>query len=389
MAELPGSDQQDPQILARLNELERLEHEWSGNLGHWHWEYQTNTVTFNPLKIQALGYELNEVPDPIGFQFFTNKIHPADYQRVMDNMLAHISGTSDAYEVEYRIQAKNGTWKWFYDRGVITGRDSKGKPKGIAGIVFDVSQRKNLEEELRLRNLELATANATKDRLFSIIAHDLRGPIGSMPLLLTELEGNTFSPEEKVLALAELRASAQQTYTLLENLLSWSLLQSGSTRPVPASLNVAALIQSIIQLLHPQASHKEITLSVSAPDELQIWADEKMISTVLRNLVSNAIKFTPRQGSVTVTVVSESDQAFFCVQDTGQGMDNSRLATLFSPSQKASSPGTEGEPGTGLGLILCQEMVKQNGGELSATSGLGHGSQFRFSLPLEKNLFFY
>ena len=100
-----------------------LEYAWSGNLGHWYWNIKTNTVTFNPLKVTALGYDRDEIPDQVSYQFFTDKIHPEDYQKTMDAMMAHLYGKAGVYEVEYRIRAKNGEYRWYYDRGRITQYD--------------------------------------------------------------------------------------------------------------------------------------------------------------------------------------------------------------------------------------------------------------------------
>lgn len=130
----------------RKNQM-NIEFPWAGNLGQWSWRIQDNTVVHNDKKIQQLGYEKEEVGD-IGFEFFTDKLHPDDYQRVMDNMRAHLYGKSDAYEVEYRIMHKEGHYLWYYDRGVITERDDDGKPLCLQGIVFDISKSKQIEEKL-------------------------------------------------------------------------------------------------------------------------------------------------------------------------------------------------------------------------------------------------
>ena len=125
---------------------------WSGNLGHWYWNVKNNTVVFNPLKVTVLGYSMDEIPENVSYQFFTEKLHPEDYQRVMDAMLMHIRGETAVYEAEYRIATKSGEWKWFYDRGKITHRDDSGKPIFVTGIVFDVTERKKKTQELEEQN---------------------------------------------------------------------------------------------------------------------------------------------------------------------------------------------------------------------------------------------
>lgn len=151
------------QLIERINELEvlnkqllnekeqetRLDFAWVGNLGNWYWNRKTNTVTCNDLKITTLGYMMDEIPKKLTHQFFTDKLHPDDYEKTMQAMTLHLQGKASVYEIEYRIQAKDKSWKWFYDRGTITLRDHEGKPELLSGIVFDITARK--EEELALK----------------------------------------------------------------------------------------------------------------------------------------------------------------------------------------------------------------------------------------------
>lgn len=153
------------QLLDRVNSLEmlvqellkekeqetRLEYAWTGNLGHWYWNIKTNEVNFNPLKVITLGYDKSEIPEHVTYQFFTDKLHPEDYQKAMDAMRDHLFGKADMYEVEYRIKAKDGTFKWYYDRGRITQYDN-GKPAFLAGIVFDITEKKETQLELEYKN---------------------------------------------------------------------------------------------------------------------------------------------------------------------------------------------------------------------------------------------
>lgn len=137
-----------------LNEKEqetRLEYAWTGNLGHWYWNIKTNEVTFNSLKVTTLGYDKSEIPEHVTYQFFTDKLHPDDYQKTMDAMRDHLYGKADVYEVEYRIKAKDGTFKWYYDRGRITQYDNS-KPAFLAGIVFDITEKKETQLELEYKN---------------------------------------------------------------------------------------------------------------------------------------------------------------------------------------------------------------------------------------------
>jgi diguanylate cyclase len=178
------SDFSREQLLNRIHELEmltsellkekeqetRLEFAWSGNLGHWCWNVKSNEVTFNPLKILALGYDKSEIPEHVPYAFFTDKLHPEDYPGTMKAMLDHLYGKADVYETEYRIQAKDGSYKWFYDRGRITQTDESGKPVFLAGIVFDITEKKETQLELEYKNQILAEMSYI-DELTKIANH--------------------------------------------------------------------------------------------------------------------------------------------------------------------------------------------------------------------------
>ncbi|NCB74537.1 MAG: diguanylate cyclase [Clostridia bacterium] len=144
------------QLLKEQEQDTRLEYAWTGNLGHWYWNIKTNAVTFNPLKITNLGYKEEDLPSQVTYQFFTDKLHPEDFQNTMDAMLKHLYGGSGVYEAEYRIQAKDGSYKWYYDRGKITQYDEAGKPVFLAGIVFDITEKKEMQLDLEYKNGILA-----------------------------------------------------------------------------------------------------------------------------------------------------------------------------------------------------------------------------------------
>jgi len=157
--------------LLRQDELEvRLEYAWTGNLGHWYWDTLTNSVTFNPLKVTALGYDREEIPEQVDYQFFADRLHPEDYERVMEAMRSHLHGKAEVYEAEYRIRTKDGNYRWYYDRGKITQSDGEGKPLFLAGIVFDVTERKKVEVELAAKNGILAQM-AAMDGLTRVFNH--------------------------------------------------------------------------------------------------------------------------------------------------------------------------------------------------------------------------
>lgn len=155
------------ELLLTFQKTERLEFGWTGNLGQWFWNYATNEVTFNPLKAEAIGYSKEELPETVPFQFFTEKIHPDDIERVMQLMRDHLKGETPVWEVKYRIQAKDGSWRVYQDRGKVTERNEEGKPLFLTGIVFDVTLEEQERKRLKTKN-DLLTSQRKKDTLTSL-----------------------------------------------------------------------------------------------------------------------------------------------------------------------------------------------------------------------------
>ena len=149
------------QLLSESEQESGLDFAWTGNLGHWYWNIKTNSVTFNPLKVISLGYSKDEIPEKVTYEFFTEKLHSEDYQKTMDAMIEHMSGKVNAYEVEYRIRTKQGSYKWFYDRGRITQFDNQGRPVFMAGIVFDITEKKEKQMDLECKNMILTEQSST------------------------------------------------------------------------------------------------------------------------------------------------------------------------------------------------------------------------------------
>lgn len=145
------------QLTTQRNQEDTLDYAWSGNLGHWYWNVKTNNVTFNPLKVTNLGYDFSSLPKIVNYEYFTKKLHPDDYEEVMKAMLDHLYRGKAVYEAEYRIRDVNGNYKWYYDRGKITKRDEFNKPLFLAGIVFDITEKKKREEKIYEENIKLST----------------------------------------------------------------------------------------------------------------------------------------------------------------------------------------------------------------------------------------
>ena len=236
-----------------------------------------------------------------------------------------------------------------------------------------------------LQQKELQKLNAQKDKFFSIIAHDLRGPFSSflgVTQLLDEMLPELSREEIRDFA-ASMRTSATNLYSLLENLLQWAKNQQGLTPFSPMKELLLSLVnESILTLLEP-AKNKEIEIVNNIDGDIEVFADKNMLQTVIRNLVSNAIKFTPKGGNITLSAKANSaSDVEISVKDSGIGMNETMVNNLFQLDAKTNRPGTEGEMSTGIGLLLCKDFVETHGGAIRVESEEGKGSVFHFNIPL-------
>lgn len=254
----------------------------------------------------------------------------------------------------------------------------------IADQIALVIERKRNAVEIMKYTEELKQLNATKDKFFSIIAHDLKNPfitiLGFSEILLSEF--NELTDEEKLFYIREMKKSSDTSHSLLQNLLQWSRSQTGFIEFHPQPLSLSTVVNESIDLLRSTASKKMLLMSSSVDETTEVTADCDMLNTVLRNLISNAIKFTPRNGKITISAEEKDGFAIISVQDTGKGMTQETMDSLFRIDLSHSTRGTENEAGSGLGLILCREFVNKNGGEIKVESVLGLGTRFFFSVPL-------
>jgi signal transduction histidine kinase len=252
------------------------------------------------------------------------------------------------------------------------------------GTLNDISKRKNAELEIELKNQELQNLNANKDRFISILGHDLRGPFNNL-LGLTELLAENIQEyridEIKEIA-GNINKSAKITNMLLEDILMWARTQQGSIPFKLQKLDFRDICKNIIEVLKPNAIAKNVTINYSSEDGIRIFADIDMLKTVLRNLVSNAIKFTNNGGKITINAEQNSENVIISVSDNGVGIPQGNLAKLFNISEVLSTKGTTGETGTGLGLLLCKDFVEKHGGKIWVESKVGIGSDFKFTLPI-------
>ena len=289
--------------------------------------------------------------------------------------------TSEDVKIEHEAVTKSGETRYIlistkavFDNGIFTGG---------SGTMVDITERKMIEMKLQENEALLRELNTTKDKFFSIIAHDLRTPfnaiIGLSDLLLMQIQSKDYDGIEEYAEI--IQNSSQQAMNLLMNLLEWSRSQSGRLEIKPVLVDIALLTKGIINLLNDSALQKHIAIIKKMPETANVMADKEMIATVLRNLIANAIKFTNHGGKITISIEKKPEELIVEIADNGIGIRRENIDKLFRIDESTSTVGTQNEKGTGLGLMLCKEFITKHGGKIWVESEQGKGSVFSFSIP--------
>jgi signal transduction histidine kinase len=296
--------------------------------------------------------------------------------------LIEICRNDTSTKIEFTYQNK------YYSAISIKVFTKKGEIHGKLISVADVTELKEKERVLLQNQTDLKELNIAKDKLLSIIAHDLKNPffgiIGLSDILIEDYD--EMSNDEKMKFLNDINQVAKDTFKMLENLLEWSQQQTGAMVFEPVSFDINELIKTTITGYRPQAVLKNIKLEIELNYGMFVLADVNMIKTVLRNLITNAIKFTKPGGKILLKSEVVSNFANISVMDNGVGISEGDLKKLFKIDESLRSVGTLGEKGTGLGLLLCHDFIKQNGGTISAKQNPPEGTTFSFTLPISSKV---
>lgn len=306
-----------------------------------------------------------------------------DLEVISSKLNELIIGKSDHYSFEHRITRMDGELRWVSSKGKLINDVERNTVK-IIGTMTDITDLKETERKLKHHSEELKKSNIAKDNFFSIIAHDLRNPFHTIlgaSELLASYSAEMNSEEIRETAQNIYRA-AGNVYNLLVNLLEWSRFQTGKLEVKKTQFNLCEIVNQILELYSEQLEKKKLNLTKKCDDTCYVFADKYMIESVVRNLISNAIKFTPIGRSIEVNCQNLNDDfAQFSVKDQGVGIPTEIQQKLFHLENQISTRGTEQEKGTGLGLVLCKDFIEKNGGTISFESEVGKGSIFRVTIP--------
>ncbi len=342
-----------------------------------------NIIAANPAFCKLFGYAQEELEG----KHYTFLVHEDGMGLHAAKIKKLLAGGTDYNSNEMLLHTKDGTIFWG-DTGTVKLPLNNGKMSSVT-VIMDITAKKELESELAERMADMEKTKSQlqheiglKNKFMSVISHDLRTPFQGLIGFSEILETESYENDEDRQRITEmLHSSAKSTYKLLDKLLAWANLSSGKMKLKFQRLDLAEIVREQEETLHIKAQLKDIRLLNSVPDGLEIFADWDSISTVIRNLASNAIKFTPRNGLVEIGAEANGGSAMVWVSDTGTGIAPDIMGQLFK--EKTSTRGTAGEEGTGLGLMLVKEFVEKNNGSISVESEPGKGSKFVFTVPLE------
>ncbi|MEI7724426.1 MAG: ATP-binding protein [Bacteroidota bacterium] len=334
-------------------------------------------VEVNEAMVKMLGYdskeELMKVYIPTGI--YVNPEERDEFERSNEDFVSNL-------EV-YRLKTKDGRIIWLEDNARYI-KDQNGKVIYNEGICRDITGRKRAEAEIKHQNEKLLKINTEKDKFFSIIAHDLRSPfnsfLGLTQIMAEDLPGLTMDEIQKFAV--SMRNSAANLFRLLENLLQWATMQQGLIPVKKEVVKLLSVIDESIEMMLEPAKNKNIEIKKNIPGSLEVFADSNILQTVIRNLISNAVKFTDKGGTITISAKTTlENNVEIAIKDSGIGMNGTLIENLFRLDVQTSRQGTDGEPSTGLGLILCKDFIEKHGGKIWVESEKGKGSVFYFTIP--------
>lgn len=328
-----------------------------------------------------LGYEPEDLLGHSAFEFF----HPEDLTKIENNRKKIIEQPIHT-TITFRFRKKNGEYTWLETNTHTVFEEQTGAVIELHASSRDVSERVEAEQLIQQQYHLLQELNASKDKFFSILSHDLRSPISSICSLLDVLNENIFNYKiEKIERyISALANSANNLISLVDDILMWANSQSGRIPFNPEVVHLTKVAQDTVNIIKASASAKNISINIIDANNIKLLADVNMLKTILRNLISNAIKFTNKGGQIDIKVEQDKANTTITVIDNGVGMTPDLKAKLFDITESISITGTDNEKGTGIGLVICKEFIDKHNGSIWVDSNLGKGSTFSFKLPINQ-----
>jgi len=327
-----------------------------------------------PFTLDYFGFEEAEVLGKSSFEF----VYPADLEKFVSEFTEAVN-EKKMEQKSYRITHKNGKYSWVE----FTGNFIENSDSEIILVGRDITERIEIQNQLKEQHKELEELNATKDKFFSILAHDLRSPFNQIIGFSNLLKRNIYQYDiEKIAHFVNIiREASVKTYQLLENLLNWSMAMRGVIEFFPVKINIVQIIKEEINQLTDTCKAKNIDLQFKNSETIFLTVDENMFRIIVRNLINNAIKYTPINGKIIVEINEKDSETIFSVSDNGVGMYDFQIYNLFKVSKNHSSEGTKGEKGTGLGMLIVKEFVDKHQAKIEIKSQKNKGTEIQVVFP--------
>ena len=351
----------------------------AANEGLWDWDMRTNEVYFNDQWYVMLGYEPGELP--MVLDTWKALAHPEDLDVALAEIGRYMAGDCDRYCSEHRMRTKGGDWKWILDIGEITERDDEGNPLRMIGVHIDMDRQKRAEEQLERAKIEAEAANRAKSGFLTNMSHEIRTPMTAILGFAEILADPSLDERSRRTHVATIQRNGQHLLAIINDVLDLSKIEAGRMSVECIDTDVAALVSDSVDLLRPRAAERGISLDVEylGPIVESVKTDPTRLRQILFNIVGNAIKFTEHGGvQVRLRTDRRGDRGVvrLDVIDSGIGIDDSQIASLFEPFSQLDSSTTREYGGTGLGLTISRRLARLMGGEISVHSSAGQGAMF-------------
>ncbi len=347
--------------------------------GFWDWDLKSNKVYFSPQWARSLGYQPEEIPGV--FETIEALIHPDDVERTKAAIQAHLSGKAPVFHVENRLRMKSGQWRYNECVGKVVEMNRTGQPMRIVGVDKDISYKQAIHHEHAARKTAEA-ANRAKEDLMSLVSHDLRSPVSTVLAAVEVLRQKDIGEDVQSQALNMIDRAAKMQLMLINDLVDWARIRKGKFNLCRRQTRISEVIQTAWDAVRLSADQKSISFQCHLdPRAEEVVADPERLTQVFWNLFSNAVKFTPEGGRITVQAIARDHDVLISVRDTGRGLERDALENIFNPYWQKDAGDAEHLGGLGLGLYIVREIVERHGGSIKAEShGANTGTSFTIEL---------
>jgi len=360
---------------------------YGGDLAWWDWDYKTGKVWFNENRARMLGYGVDELPQ--NYDDITRMIHQDDYEHTMEMLKQHLSGAHPNYEAEFRLKTKSGEWRWFFDKGKVVETDILGKPVRLAGVLIDIHDRKNIENELVVAYATAAAESLAKSNFLASMSHDIYTPMAGVIGMADILKQSRLSREQEDY-LNVIVKSAHNLMSILNDILEFSKLESGKMEFHEKPFSVHQVIEEIAGSCYDRAQEKGLEILVFQDPNIpfEVVGDPVRLRQVMKIFTDNALKFT-ETGEIRVEAHflswdGETVKVRFSVCDTGIGISEAGMKVLFTSFSKLDSPESKKYTGGGLGLAIARRLIERMNGHIEVETKPGSGTTFSFTVVFER-----